>query len=110
MTYTAEWLLWHLMVGIALGYAARTFEHAVWATGQADQTPTKVVRFAIGFLPQAIIVGGALGLAFFATFAFFFKADANADLAGYFLPAAGAFLAGDLRNLVNRIFLKPLSH
>ncbi len=107
--FSAEWLLWHMVVGLAAGYGARMFEHAIWAGGRTDQNTRMVLRFAIGQIPQAFVIGGALGLVSFLTFAYFFKNDVALDLAGYALPAAGAFLAGDLRNLLNRLFVRPPS-
>jgi hypothetical protein len=54
------WFIWHALVGIAIGYALRLFEHAVWRSMQHEQTGS-MFGFAMLIIPPLLVVGATLG-------------------------------------------------
>jgi hypothetical protein len=54
------WFIWHALVGIAIGYGLRVFEHVVWSGMQYEQTGS-TFGFAMMIIPPSLVVGATLG-------------------------------------------------
>jgi hypothetical protein len=97
---TPDWFSKHAVLGIAIGYGLRVFEHFIWSTGQNEDT--SIGRFALQILPQSVVMGVALGYLSLIIFAYLVKNDAAIQFAAYLLTSLMAFLAGDFRDFLRR--------
>jgi uncharacterized membrane-anchored protein len=101
---TFDWFLRRAIVGVAVGYFLRVFEHVMWSTkAPPEQNPHGNFGFAMMILPQSLVIGLTLGYVLLAVVAFFFKNATVVEISTYMLTGLMSFLATDLRDLLRRI-------
>jgi hypothetical protein len=96
-----SWFLWHALVGIAIGYALRLFEHAVWRSVQHEQTGS-MFGFAMLIIPPLLVVGATLGYILVVLSAPVIKDGTAISFSAYLLSAFWAFLSLDIRDFLRR--------
>lgn len=95
------WFILHAVIGVAIGYGLRVFEHVVWSSGQyKDKEST--FRFAMLIIPPFIIVGVTLGYVSLVLLAPVIKDQTAISFAAYLLSSFWAFLSLDVRDFLAR--------
>ena len=101
---TIEWLVPRFLLGIFAGYSLRVLEHILWSLkAKPEENERGNLNFALVFLPQAIVVGVAVGFLLLAITALYLQNSTAMNICAVTLPALMAFFAGDLRELLRRI-------
>ena len=95
------WFVWHALVGVAIGYGLRLFEHAVWSSMQDEQRGS-IFGFAMMLIPPSFVVGVTLGYISLVLLAPFIKDEAAIGFSAYLLTAFWAFLSLDIRDFLRR--------
>jgi hypothetical protein len=95
------WFIWHALVGIAIGYALRLFEHAVWRSMQHEPTGS-MFGFAMLIIPPLLVVGATLGYISVVLLAPAIKDGTAISFSAYLLTAFWAFLSLDVRDFLRR--------
>jgi hypothetical protein len=93
------WFIWHALVGIAIGYALRLFEHAVWRSMQHEQTGS---MFGLLIIPPLLVVGATLGYISVVLLAPVIKDGTAISFSAYLLSAFWVFLSLDVRDFLRR--------
>ena len=91
------WFIWHALVGIAIGYALRLFEHAVWRSMQHEQTGS---MFGLLIIPPLLVVGATLGYISVVLLAPVIKDGTAISFSAYLLSAFWVFLSLDVRDFL----------
>jgi len=94
------WFIWHAVIGVAIGFGLRVFEHVLWSGTQEEAIST--FRWAIMFTPLSFVVGTTLAYISLLFLAPVIRDSTAISFSAYLLSAFWAFLSLDVRNFLRR--------
>ena len=95
------WFIWHALIGVAIGYGLRVFEHLIWSVMQ-DQETGSVLGFAIMIIPVSVVIGMTLGYISLVFLVPIIKDATAISFSAYLLTAFWVFLSLDVRDFLRR--------
>jgi len=95
------WFIWHALIGHAIGYGLRMFEHVVWS-GMQHQETGSIFGFAMMIFPLCVIVGMTLGYISLVFLVPVIKDATAISFSAYLLTAFCVFLSLDVRDFLRR--------
>jgi len=98
---TPGWFIWHAVIGVAIGFGLRVFEHVVWS-GMQEEGKVSSFQWAIMIVPLCFVVGTTLAYISLVFLAPVLRDSTAISFSAYLLSAFWAFLSLDVRNFLRR--------